>query len=600
MKMRVAGIIFDILAEHGVKHCFMLSGGGIMYLVDALGQSEIAYVSCHHEQSAGIAAQAYAMHKNTLGLCIVTTGPGGTNALTPCAAAYMDSTPVLFLSGQVKTADLASKRKVRQFGAQENDIISMAAPVTKYAKMVEDPADVLFELQKAIHIALEGRQGPVWLDIPLDVQSAEVEFEKLRQYTPEPEKSIDHLQLSASVAHVLDCLQKARRPLMLLGHGVIAANAQDNCRRIARTLGTPVVSTWRALDVLGAEDPLFMGSPGLQAVRSANIITQGADFILILGSRLDNMITAFSEPHFAFRAQKVMVDVDRQEMAKLDMPNLSPVICHVKDFVEALESALPDSFKGDYAAWRQFCVATKQRFPLLAEKQNQKLEHADLYQVSAAIGELCAQDDVLVISSTSRCNTAGHMALPRKEGQKSISSMGFGSMGFALPSVIGGWFASEGKRVIMLEGDGSLQLNIQELQTLVQNNIEAKLFIFSNTGYAAIATMQDRNFDGRHVGCDPQSGVSMPSLQKIAQAYGMAYFCIAQNSDIQETVHAVLERKGCVICEVVGDISFDEIPKCISHVNEQGKRVSAVLENPFPFLPEEELAEIYSTMPSEK
>lgn len=603
MKQRIADIVMAELGKLGLTHVFMLSGGGIMYLVDALGSSPLEHVCCHHEQAASIAAQAYAMQRKDLGCCLITTGPGGTNALTGCAAAYVDSTPVLFLSGQVKTADFASLRHVRQFGAQENDIISMARPVTKYAVLADNPNTVLLELQKALYIATHGRKGPVWLDIPLDVQCAEVDAATLPQFSPDqlqesmPDVTIQQskakIALNKSITDAQRLLATAKRPLLLAGHGITAAGAESLFRQLAQQWGIPVVSTWRGLGLLDGQSPLFFGSPGLQAPRYSNIITQAADVILVLGSRLDNMITAFSESNFGKRAQKIIVDIDAPEMEKLDMAKALRIHCDVKNFLEALLEAQP-VIPVDSAPWLDFCHAMRQRFPLLEEKQDKTLQGAYLYQVAASMGEESSAQDAVVISSTSRCNTAGHIAFSYKEGQHPISSMGMGSMGFALPSVIGAWFASPQHSVLMLEGDGSLQLNIQELQTIKHHNINAKLFIYSNHGYAAIATMQDRNFEGRRVGSDAQSGVTMPPLKSIAAAYGIPYSCIDDNASIQSGIQAALRHQGPVICEVMGDINFDEIPKCISHVDATGKRVSAALENPYPFLAETEIQKIFS------
>lgn len=604
MKQRVADIVMAELGKHGLTHVFILSGGGIMYLVDALGSSPLEYICCHHEQAASIAAQAYAMQRKDLGCCLITTGPGGTNALTGCAAAYMDSTPVLFLSGQVKTADFASLRHVRQFGAQENDIVSMARPVTKYAVLADNPDTVLWELQKALYIATHGRKGPVWLDIPLDIQCAEVDAATVPQFSPDqlqesmPDVTIQQATtknaLRQSIAEVQRLLATAKRPLLLAGHGIPTAQAEGLFRQLVQQWSIPVVSTWRGLGLLDGQSPLFFGSPGLQAPRYSNIVTQAADLILVLGSRLDNMITAFSEKNFGKRAQKIIVDIDAPEMEKLDMDRALRIHCDVKIFLEAVLEAQPNCPVD--AAWLDFCHAMRRRFPLLEEKQDNILQGANLYQVAACMGEESSAQDVVVISSTSRCNTAGHIAFSYKEGQHPISSMGMGSMGFALPSVIGAWFASPHHRVLMLEGDGSLQLNIQELQTIKHHDINAKLFIYSNQGYAAIATMQDRNFDGRHVGSDAQSGVTMPPLKNIADAYGIAYMCIDSNASIQSGIQAALQHQGAVICEIMGDIRFDEIPKCISHIDATGKRVSAALENPYPFLAETELQKIFSTV----
>lgn len=595
-------MVMDELFTHGVRHVFTLAGGGIMHLLDAMGLSRLEYVCCHHEQSCSIAAQAYAMHRNRLGACLITTGPGGTNALTGCAAAYMDSTPVIFISGQVKTADFATKRSVRQYGAQENNIISMAAPVTKYAVIADKPNEVLYHVQKAIFLATHGRQGPVWIDIPLDVQAMEIDEKDMRQFKIQEESFANDVRvqlnpesnvINAAVEKTLGHLKTAHRPLILAGYGLVASGGVEVFRKAADQLQVPVLATWRALDIFGSEHPLFMGSPGLQAMRYANMILQAADFLLVIGSRLDNMITAFAEERFGIRANKILVDIDANETAKFAMPNSTAVTCDAQHFLFRLLDSIPGKSGYGTDAWLEFCNDLKTRFPLLLEKQDFTSEKVDLYQAVAAISKLCCDGDALVFSSTSRCNSAGHLAFLRKQDQRAVSSMGFGSMGFALPSVVGVHWATEGKRVVMIEGEGSFQLNIQELQTIVHYGINAKLFIFSNAGYAAIATMQDRNFNGRHVGCDEGSGVTMPSLENIAAAYGLPYYRMEGNLDIHDVAARVMETPGPVVCEMIGSVHFDEIPKCISSADKNGVRTSAALENPYPFLSKDELADIY-------
>lgn len=604
--MKLSDFVFAFMKKQGVTTVFTLTGGGIMHLVDSMGRSGMEYVCCHHEQACSIAAQAYGMYREQMNVCLVTTGPGGTNAVTGAAAAWVDSTPMLFLSGQVKREDFASLRGVRQFGAQENDIISMVKPVTKYAVTVMEPEDILYHLQKALYLAQHGRKGPVWLDIPLDVQAAEIEVSELKEYVPEEaenNRSKEATELLHTAARdTLRLLEEARRPLLLIGHGILASGVEEEVCTLAEALGVPVLATWRALSVFDSGDPLFFGSPGLQAPRYSNLILQGCDLLIVLGSRLDNMITAFSESHFAFRARKVIVDIDEKETEKLDMPELTRITADAGAFVRAMlklavsgGSELHARTGRRYEKWLQDCRWLKNRFPLSGEKQDLE-EGVDLYRVSYAISERCAAEDTIVISSTSRCNTAGHIAFHHKKGQRTISSMGMGSMGFALPSAVGAWFASERNRVIVLEGDGSLQLNIQELQTISAYGIEAKMFIFNNDGYAAITTMQDRNFGGFHVGSNPESGVCMPDLEKIAQGYGIPYIRISSNEEIAEKTEEAMSEKGAVICDIRGSMKFDEIPKCISSVNKEGKRVSAYLENPYPFLEEKDMQEIYGRL----
>jgi acetolactate synthase-1/2/3 large subunit len=584
-----ADLIFEYLKNIGVSDVFMLTGGGAMYLIDSLGRSGINYVCCHHEQSAAIAAQAYSMYDERLGVCLVTTGPGGTNALTGAAAAYMDSSPVLFISGQVKRGDFADKRGVRQFGAQENDILAMAKPITKYAVCVTDETRVLYEIEKAVYIATHDRKGPVWVDIPLDVQSAMVDERLLEHFKERTEFNSD--EILTAISNTADLLKSAERPLFLVGHGILASKSEKDFINLANELKIPVLTTWRALSLFDYEDKLFFGSPGLQAPRYSNLILQSCDLLIVLGSRLDNMITAFNENNFAKSAKKIIIDIDFKELSKFKIPNTTIINADVKDFITEIRNFASKINTDKFARWTDNCLKVKENFPIWKEKQVCE-KNVDLYKAALEISQNCTNNDCVVISSTSRCNTAGHIAFKHKAGQRCISSMGFGSMGFALPSVIGAYYASNKQRVIMLEGDGSFQLNLQELQTIVSYKIPAKMFIFSNRGYAAIATMQDRNFDGRHVGSDKNSGVSMPDLKKIACAYNIPYFCINSDNEIISIVREVMSINGAVICEIAGDMSFDEIPKCISYVDKNGQRVSAPLENPFPFLQEDELLEI--------
>lgn len=592
--IKLSDFVCKFMESKGITTIFTLTGGGIMHLVESVGNSNMEYVCCHHEQACSIAAQAFAMHKNDLGVCLVTTGPGGTNAITGVAAAYVDSTPLLCITGQVKRDDFASLRKVRQFGAQENDIISMVKPITKYSKLVTEPEDILYCLEKAVYFALTGRRGPVWLDIPLDIQSAMIEEDKLRHYNPKKDtEELNSRNLKQEVSKTLELIKESKRPLILAGHGVVASEAENELYKLVSATGIPVMGTWRALSLFNSEDPIFMGSPGLQAPRFSNIIMQGCDLLIILGSRVDNMITAFNEKHFAFRAKKIIVDIDENEVNKLDMPNKMAVIADVKEFMMELVNALDDNCILNIKPWVEECRILKERFPILKENQPAK-DGVDLYQLTSKVSEYCVPKDTIVISSTSRCNTAGHIAFHHQKGQKTISSMGMGSMGFALPSAVGAYYANNKQRVIVIEGDGSFQLNLQELQTINQYGVNVKIFIFDNNGYAAITTMQERNFNGHYVGSNMGSGVSMPDFKKLSYAYGIHYICINNNDEIESCVKEAMEYDGTVICDAIGSLMFDEIPKCISSVEADGKRVSASLENPYPFLSDTELAEIYN------
>ncbi|MEG1292553.1 MAG: thiamine pyrophosphate-binding protein, partial [Lachnospiraceae bacterium] len=456
--------------------------------------------------------------------------------------------------------------------------------------LVEREEDILLELEKCVYYATTGRKGPVWIDIPLDVQAAMVDEEKLQGFCPP--KKVEY-KIEQKIKEVRKMLSMAKRPVILVGQGMISSKAEEEVEKLVNLLQIPVLATWRALDFMDSESENFFGSPGLQAPRFSNLIIQNCDMLIVLGSRLDNMITAFSEEHFAFRAQKVIVDIDENEINKLKIKNVCPIVSDVKEFVIQLEEAMKETpFTCNYKKWKERCQVIKEKYPICKEKQ-EKEEGVNLYSVTEEISKYCEEKDTIVISSTSRCNTAGHIAFRHKKGQKTISSMGMGSMGFALPSAVGAYYANGKNRVIVIEGDGSLQLNIQELETIVSHQIDAKIFIFNNNGYAAITTMQDRNFDSFYVGSNDKSGLFMPDLEKIAIAYHIPYDIICSKEQIGEKVKEVMETKGPIICDIRGSLFFDEIPKCISRVEEgTGKRISAYLENPYPFLEEEKMDEI--------
>ena len=400
-----------------------------------------------------------------------------------------------------------------------------------------------------------------------------------------------------ATAKTVEMLKEAKRPVLLVGQGMISSEAEAVTRSFVERTNIPVLATWRALDFMGTEEKGFFGSPGLQAPRYSNLILQNCDALIVLGSRLDNMITAFSEEHFAYKAKKVIVDIDENELKKLQMNHLTTVVSDAKLFMETLNKKLEQAdFQADYSEWIEKCEELKKRFPILAEKQ-EKEEGVNLYRVTDKISEYATKEDVIVISSTSRCNTAGHIAFKHLRGQKTISSMGMGSMGFAIPSAVGAYYAAGKNRIIVIEGDGSLQLNIQELETIKANQIDAKMFIFNNTGYAAITTMQDRNFDSFYVGSNEMSGLYMPDLEKIAYAYDLPYCRIESEEQIEEMVEKTMNTEGPCICDIRGSLWFDEIPKCISKVDERtGRRVSAYLENPFPYLSEKELEDVQNLL----
>ena len=591
--MKLSDYVAHFLVSIGVRDLFLISGGGMMHLLDSVGKEQGLRLICNlNEQASSICADSYGQFTNDLGVCMLTTGPGGTNAVTGIAASFLDSTPVLAISGQCKTADFASLRDVRQFGAQEVDIVSIVRPITKYAVTVTDPTRIRYHLEKAVYLARHGRKGPVWIDIPLDVQAAQVEPEALTGFCPEAEGyGGEEPDLSRPLAHIFDLLRQAHRPIFLIGGGLVASGAQQEFRKLARHLGVPVLSTWRAKDVFSEDDPLYFGAPGIPALRYANYILQNCDLLIIIGTRLNPALTAYDEPHFAFQAKKVIVDVDEKEIAKLKMAWEEALVCDAKVFVatmleEAHRQAIPS-----YPVWQMFCSSLKARYPLDREVQPYDIGGlVDGYLLADRISDKMEATDVFAGSSSGRTCGISHMAISLRPGQRFISSMGLGSMGFTVPSAIACCLASGGRRTIALEGDGSLQHNIQELQLIRTYHLPVKLFILSNGGYASIYMMQKNNFDGRYAACVPETDLKFPALRDVAATYHLAYHRIASNDQIDRVLDRVLADDEPVLCEVCSSIYFDEIPKSMTVAHPDGTFSSSKLENLYPFLSEEEVA----------
>ena len=592
--MKLSDYVASYLASIGTRHIFLISGGGMMHLLDSVGRHPDVELICNlNEQASSICADSYGQFTNDLGVCMLTTGPGGTNAVTGIVASYLDSTPVLAISGQCKTADFASLRGVRQFGAQEVDIVSIVAPITKYAVTITEPASIRYHLEKAVYLAQHGRKGPVWIDIPLDVQAAQVEPEDMTGFDPEGEGyRLPAPDLVPAVGRVFGLLRQARRPLFLIGGGLVASGAREPFRRLARETGVPVLSTWRAKDVFPQEDPLYFGAPGIPASRYANYILQNSDLLIVIGTRLNPALTAYDEPHFAFQAKKIIVDIDEKEIKKLNISWEEALVCDAAAFVETmLREAGRQSTLPSYDRWRGICAAWKERYPICQEIQPYDSEGlTDGYVLAARLSARMEASDVFVGSSSGRTCGISHMAIDLKPGQRFISSMGLGSMGFTVPSAIACCLASGRLRTIALEGDGSLQHNLQELQLIRTYHLPVKLFILSNGGYASIYMMQKNNFSGRCAACIPGAGPTFPDMEAVATTYHLAYHRISSDEEIDSVLDAVMADDAPVLCEVRVSIYFDEIPKSMTVAHADGTFSSSKLEDLYPFLPEEETA----------
>ena len=563
----------------------MLTGGGCMHLVDSVGRQEgLEYVCCLHEQACAFAAQAHAEFTSTAGAVLVTTGPGGTNAATGLAAAWLDSTPCVFLSGQVKRADLLTGRGVRSMGPQELDVVSVVTPLTKYAKTIINPESIRYELEKAWHLANSGRRGPVWLDIPLDVQSATIDDNNLKGFTPEAE-FVDRSRLSEGVAKAVALLRTAERPVLFIGNGARLAFVDGLVERLVETLKIPTLLTWKSMDMLAEEHPYFAGRPGSVATRGSNFTQQNSDCIVVIGARLDMPQVAFSHRNFARGARKIVVDIDAHELAKFDMPVDVAVNSDAREFIAELLRQLEGVTLPDIGAWMDRTKRWKQKYPAILPEYWQETEYVNTYVLVDVLSDLCEREDVLAPGSSGACSDIFLQCFRLKKGQRVVNSPTLGAMGTGLPGTIGSCLGSGGRRTVCVNGDGGFQLNIQELETVRRLKLPIKYFILCNGNYASIIASQKTHFQGRLVGSDPSSHLTLPDIRKVAGAYGIASCEIRNHEGIREKVREVLNAPGPMVCAV--NVSADQVtaPRATSMIRPDGQIVSLPMEDMAPRLP---------------
>jgi len=558
-----------------------------MHLVDSLGKCRaLKYTCCLHEQAAGIAAEAYSQYTNNLGVLLVTTGPGGTNAVTAVAGAWIDSIPLLIISGQAKRSDMIKKNGVRQMGNQEVDIISIVKPITKYAVTVFEPEDIRYHLEKAIYLAKTGRPGPAWLDIPLDVQGAVIAEKILKAFKRPAEKADKGLPQLADKAIAL--LNRSARPVILAGNGIRLSGALKDFIGLTKMLKIPVLTTWKAIDFFPENDRLFFGRPGSVGQRGANFIQQNADIILVLGSRLDLAQTGYNHKNFAPFAKKIVVDIDLAEIKKMktkvDLPVRSDVKAFTKELIRKRKKIIP----GNRAQWLSICAKWKKKYPVVLPDYFKAKKYVNTYCLVDALSELMLDSDILVPGSSGSCSEITLQAFKVKKGQRIFNTPGLGSMGFGLPASIGACLASGKKRTVSIIGDGGLQHNIQELETIARLKLPLKLFILNNNGYASIRNTQKSHFKGHYVCCDPASGLTLPGISRIAKAYGIKYIRIKNHKNLKMLIKKALQTKGPVICEVMADPFLQTAPRLSSQVLPNGSIVSRPIEDLWPFLDRQE------------
>lgn len=607
-RVRLADYVARRIVDHGVRHVFMLTGGGAMHLNDALGRVDgLHYVCCHHEQAAAMAAESYARLSGRLAAVNVTTGPGGINALNGVHGAYTDSIPMLVLSGQVKRETLRHNAPVvvRQLGDQEADITDMVKSITKFAVSVSNPLDIRYLLEKALWLAETGRPGPVWLDIPIDVQSSLIDPAQLRGFDPATEGYGRDYALSSeygwlagagldqAAQNVISALRQARRPVLMPGTGIRIAGVYEPFLELADKLGIAVAPAWNAQDLVPDDHPLYVGRPGTVGDRSGNFAVQGSDLLLVLGCRLNIRQISYNYAGFAPQAKKIMVDVDAAELFKPTISIDMPIHADLRTFVPALIKAL-DGYEAPTAhrTYVNWAMERRQRYPTVLPEYWETQGVVNPYCFTENLFEALEPDEVIVMADATAA-VVTVQAAKLKQGQRLYSNSGAASMGYDLPATIGAWHAmpSTAKRIICLAGDGSIMQNLQELQTIIGQGIPAKIFLYNNSGYHSIRQTQQAYFDGHSVGCGPDSGVTFPDFGKVAQAFGFAYTRTSEHGDMARAIAETLAAPGAAICEVFIDKSQNFAPKVSSRRLEDGSMVTAPLHDLAPFLPRDELAE---------
>jgi acetolactate synthase I/II/III large subunit len=595
--MKLSDYIVGQLADWGVRHIFLVTGGGAMHLNDSIGKElRLQYVCNHHEQASAMAAEAYARISGQPGVVNVTTGPGGINALNGVFGAWTDSIPMLVVSGQVKRETCMRAQGItglRQLGDQEADIVAMVSNITKYAVLIDDPLSIRYHLERAWHLAQSGRPGPCWLDIPVDVQAASIDPTSLRGYDPADAGHVhdnvagDLAQLRTDCREVLERIRNAKRPVILAGTGVRAAHAFSEFDELIHRLGVPVTTAWTH-DVIATDDPLFCGRQGTIGNRAGNFTVQNADVLLILGSRLNIRQISYNWHSFAPHAFKIQVDIDAAEFRKPTVKPDMAIHTDLKEFFKQLLSHCEgDKYRsGAHDQWLAWCRDRVHRYPVVQDCQRQTGPPLNPYYFIEQLSARLDDDDVIVCGNASAC-IVPFQTMRLRKGQRLISNSGSASMGYDLPAAIGASFARPWKRVICLAGDGSIQMNLQELQTVVHHHLPLKIFVLNNSGYLSMRMTQS-SFFGRLTGESAVSGASLPDMVKVACAYGIPSIRIDRLSQLAQ-IDRALAAEGPALIDVVLDPAQEFEPRSRARQLPDGRIVSPNLEDMYPFLDETEL-----------
>jgi acetolactate synthase I/II/III large subunit len=596
--MKVSDYIFSELAALGIKDVFTVSGGAAMHLLDSLGTNkDMNYTSTHHEQAAAMAAEGNARITGKPGVALVTSGPGGTNTLTGVCGAWIDSIPTIFLSGQVTSNTLINGTGLRQFGIQESDIVSMVKSVTKYAVVLKDPNKVKYHLQKAIYLASSGRPGPVWLDIPLDIQSKHIIPEECPSFEPEEQNIPGKDCLEEEVKSCIELLRKSERPVLISGYGIRLAKGEKEFLQLIDKLGIPVISSWTTSDLISSSHELSIGRSGIFGDRAGNFTVQNSDLLLSIGSRLSVPQVGYNFPLFARAAKKIVVDIDTAELKKPSLKPDLPIQADAREFMIELLAQLKNMQTLKIPSWLHKCQDWKLKYPIVLPEYKECKDAVNSFHFIQVLSDKL-DEKAVIVTDMGTSFTCTMQTFKIKLGQRLSTSSGHASMGFGLPGAIGACIANNKKDTICISGDGGLQMNIQELQTIVHYNLPIKLFVLNNNGYLTIKATQQNHF-GRFVGAEQSSGVTCPDIIKISTAYGLPNTRIANTEELHLKIDSVLQSPGPMVCEIIMEENQPLIPRVSSLKKPDGTIISKPIEDLYPFLSREEFLENMIVAPKE-
>lgn len=593
MRVKVSDYIADFLADNQITNIFTVVGGGAMHMNNSFGHHpRLTCTYNHHEQASAMAAEAYArVNENMAALC-VTSGPGGINAMNGVAGAYMDSIPMLVFSGQMKREMTTryTKLPVRSLGSQEFDIVSAVKGMTKFAEMIDDAMKIRYYLEKMLYIARNGRPGPCWLDVPLDIQGAIIETDELEGFNPSELSCKETVPSDKVMQSVIEHLKTAKRPVLYVGNGVRIAKAMEPLFKLINTLRIPVVTCWNSVDIIATDHPDYCGRGGIMGDRSGNFAVQNSDFLLCIGTRLNILQVGYNVKTWARAAYTVMVDIDEAELQKPTIRIDLPICADAKMFLEKLNGLITTDMEVP-DEWQNQCRIWKKKYPVVSEGQYKQKDEVNVYAFMDSLSRLLPEGTNTVVANGS-ASVVGSQTWFVKEKSRFILNCAISSMGYDLPAAIGVSVGTDNGEVYCIAGDGSIMMNLQELQTIVTNGLPIKIVVINNQGYHQIRQTQNNMFNEGLIGVGPESGdLGFPSFEKLANAFGMSYVAIKSNEELKEKLEQVIDRKGIVLCEVFVSIEQKFEPKSATKRMPDGRLISPPLEDLAPFLPREELKE---------